>query len=63
LSKCCDNTCKRKCECYNNLVNPVIAIDEEQMTQAMTNIMKNAVEAMPEGGTLTINLENGKMRF
>jgi iron only hydrogenase large subunit-like protein/nitrogen-specific signal transduction histidine kinase len=48
-----------KANVINNLVNPVIAIDEEQMTQAMTNIMKNAVESMPDGGTLTISLDNG----
>lgn len=44
----------------NNLTNPVAAIDEEQMTQAITNIIKNAVESMPEGGNLTIKLENDK---
>ncbi|MFQ3580113.1 MAG: HAMP domain-containing sensor histidine kinase, partial [Bacteroidales bacterium] len=33
-------------------------IDKEQMTQAITNIIKNAVEAMPDGGDLSIVLSN-----
>lgn len=35
-----------------------ISLDEEQMTQVFTNIIKNGVEAMPDGGVLTITLEN-----
>lgn len=40
------------------LKNPEISIDEEQMTQALTNILKNAVEAMPDGGLLTVSASN-----
>ena len=40
------------------LKNKSISVDEEQMTQALTNIIKNAIEAMPNGGVLTIKLEN-----
>jgi iron only hydrogenase large subunit-like protein/nitrogen-specific signal transduction histidine kinase len=44
----------------NFLSNFNTSIDEEQMTQALTNIIKNAVEAMPDGGKLTIDLTNDK---
>ncbi|MCK9254479.1 MAG: ATP-binding protein [Bacteroidales bacterium] len=42
----------------NKLSNPIIAIDESQMMQAISNIMKNAIESMPGGGSLSIDLEN-----
>ena len=32
-------------------------IDTEQLMQVLTNIYKNAIEAMPEGGNITINLK------
>ncbi|MBW6490855.1 MAG: 4Fe-4S binding protein [Lentimicrobium sp.] len=32
--------------------NPMVQIDIDQMTQVLTNLMKNSVEAMPEGGGL-----------
>jgi signal transduction histidine kinase len=38
--------------------NPDAAIDSEQMTQVLTNLFKNAIDAMPEGGTLEIYLED-----
>jgi signal transduction histidine kinase/iron only hydrogenase large subunit-like protein len=45
-------------KCY--LSNFNTSIDEEQMTQAITNIIKNAIEAMPDGGNLNIELSNEK---
>ena len=36
------------------LTNPMAMLDSEQMIQVLTNLIKNAVEAMPGGGTLTI---------
>ncbi len=36
--------------------NPTVQIDNEQMMQAVTNIEKNAVEAMPEGGILNVKI-------
>ncbi len=45
-------------KCY--LSNFNTSIDEEQMTQAITNIIKNAIEAMPDGGKLNIELSNEK---
>ncbi|RUA24790.1 MAG: histidine kinase [Bacteroidetes bacterium] len=40
----------------SSLKNNILEIDTEQMMQVLTNLEKNAVEAMPEGGILTINL-------
>ena len=36
--------------------DPIARIDKDQMMQVLTNLEKNAVEAMPEGGTLKITL-------
>jgi iron only hydrogenase large subunit-like protein/nitrogen-specific signal transduction histidine kinase len=36
--------------------DPYVMIDEEQMIQAITNLEKNAVEAMPDGGELTLSV-------
>jgi len=38
--------------------DPNASIDAEQMTQVLTNLIKNAVDAMPEGGTIEICLED-----
>ncbi len=38
--------------------SPDAAIDSEQMTQVLTNLFRNAIDAMPDGGTLTISLED-----
>jgi signal transduction histidine kinase len=40
----------------SELTNPIINIDTDQMMQVLTNMEKNAVEAMSEGGTLTLKL-------
>jgi PAS domain S-box-containing protein len=36
---------------------PLIDVDERYMKQALLNLIKNAIAAMPEGGTLTIKTE------
>ena len=41
----------------HNIKDPVIKIDTDQMIQVLTNIFKNAVEAMPDGGRLNVKLE------
>jgi signal transduction histidine kinase len=33
---------------------PAISVDEERLKQVVANLADNAVEAMPEGGTLTV---------
>jgi signal transduction histidine kinase len=40
----------------NSTTNPMANIDNDQMMQVLTNLEKNAVEAMPDGGTLSIKL-------
>jgi len=38
----------------STMKNPYAMIDQDQMMQVLTNIEKNAIEAMPSGGTLTV---------
>jgi iron only hydrogenase large subunit-like protein/nitrogen-specific signal transduction histidine kinase len=38
--------------------NPDAMFDPEQMMQVMTNLIKNAIDAMTEGGTINITLED-----
>jgi len=38
--------------------NPDAAIDYEQMTQVLTNLFRNSIDAMPNGGKLEITLED-----
>jgi iron only hydrogenase large subunit-like protein/nitrogen-specific signal transduction histidine kinase len=37
---------------------PNASVDAEQMTQVLTNLIKNAIDAMPDGGTIEICLED-----
>ncbi len=48
---------KVKVEFENRAEDPVAMIDTDQMIQVLTNLEKNAVEAMPEGGDLKLLLE------
>lgn len=41
----------------NRLEDPIAWIDREQMMQVLTNLEKNAIEAMPDGGILGVGLE------
>ena len=36
---------------------PVISVDREQMTRVFSNVMINALDAMPEGGVMTVTTE------
>lgn len=38
--------------------NPDVMLDHEQMVQVLTNLIKNAIDAMPKGGLITIKLED-----
>jgi len=50
-----------KFEC--ELSNPIVNIDAEQMMQAITNIEKNAVDAMPNGGEISISIKDKNNDF
>jgi len=49
-----------KIEFIKNIENPVADIDREQFMQVLTNLEKNAVEAMPDGGKISIKLEGSE---
>lgn len=42
----------------NKTTNPDAMLDNEQMTQVLTNLVRNAFEAMPRGGSIGILLED-----
>ncbi len=44
----------------SELKDPFAMLDHEQMTQVITNLIKNAIDAMPKGGKLEIKLEENK---
>ena len=44
----------------NRIKQPMANVDQDQMMQVLTNLEKNAVEAMPDGGNLKITLEDTK---
>lgn len=48
-----------------NFEAKTISVDKEQITQALSNLIKNALEAMPEGGTIEFNAtqKNDIIRF
>ena len=37
---------------------PRLSLDSEQITQALGNLIKNAIEAMPDGGTLNLSTQS-----
>lgn len=43
-----------------NLEDLEVSVDEVLMRQAFSNLIQNAVEAMPQGGTLSIQARDGK---
>ena len=47
----------------SNLSNKKIEIDREQMMQVLTNLEKNAVESMPDGGILSVELSENSSQI
>ena len=44
-------------EIRKDISDPLVYIDYDQMMQVLTNLEKNAIEAMPNGGELTIDIK------
>jgi len=44
----------------SKLKNPIASIDQEQMLQILSNLMKNAIDAMHDGGHLDIIIEDSE---
>lgn len=44
----------------HKITDPTAFVDNDQMMQALTNLEKNAVEAMPEGGRLSVELSDNE---
>jgi iron only hydrogenase large subunit-like protein/nitrogen-specific signal transduction histidine kinase len=42
----------------NNLSNSMVSLDQEQMTQILSNLIKNGIDAMPDGGKLTVKISD-----
>jgi C4-dicarboxylate-specific signal transduction histidine kinase len=49
---------KIKVDITDKTTNPAAMLDSEQMMQVLTNLIKNAIDAMPEGGEIRILLED-----
>lgn len=42
----------------SDLKDPLVMIDKDQMMQVLTNLEKNAIEAMPDGGILSLEISD-----
>lgn len=49
---------KVKIKISDQTTNPEAMLDPEQMTQVLTNLVKNAIDAMPSGGEIDVCLED-----
>ena len=49
---------KVKVSIIDQTTNPQAMLDHEQMMQVITNLVKNAIDAMPSGGEISIKLED-----
>jgi signal transduction histidine kinase len=53
------------CSFASNIADPIALLDIDQMMQVLTNLEKNAIEAMPQGGALKVGVEGdaGEITF
>ena len=53
------------CSFASNIADPIALLDIDQMMQVLTNLEKNAIEAMPHGGSLKVGVEGdaGEITF
>jgi len=49
---------KVKINIVDKTTNPDAMLDQEQMMQVLTNLIKNAFDSMPAGGTISIKMED-----
>ena len=47
----------------SNISGNLVLIDKDQMMQVLTNLEKNAIEAMPDGGTLSVDISDNNSDF
>ncbi|MDD3877264.1 MAG: [Fe-Fe] hydrogenase large subunit C-terminal domain-containing protein [Bacteroidales bacterium] len=52
-----------KANIVSDLLDPFVMIDTDQMMQVFTNLEKNAIEAMPDGGELIIKISGNENFF
>jgi len=46
-----------ECKLHTSLFHPSAILDSDQMIQAISNLLKNAIDAMPQGGILEFNIK------
>ncbi|MEI7499767.1 MAG: [Fe-Fe] hydrogenase large subunit C-terminal domain-containing protein [Bacteroidota bacterium] len=53
------------CSFESDIADPIALLDIDQMMQVLTNLEKNAIEAMPNGGDLKVSVEgdSGEITF
>ncbi len=45
---------------FNNVSDPLAMLDHDQMTQVLTNLLKNAIEALPNGGEISLQISDSR---
>ncbi len=45
---------------FNKVSDPLVMLDYDQMTQVLTNLLKNAIEALPNGGGISLQISDSR---